>query len=109
MKMRHLLVEGYCDGKEGEKGCPCEGTLTFGIHCFACLQFSYAKCPNEISISNDEGVIKSIDDFIGFGGDMEPEDIEKRDEYIAIWMDICREKIRDAYDEYMSYILNQKE
>ena len=40
---------------------------------------------------------------------MEPKDIEKRDEYISIWKNICRKKINEAYDEYISYILPQKE
>lgn len=109
MKMQHLLIEGYCDGKDGEKGYPCQSTLKLGLHCLGCPQFSYTKCPNEIAISNDDGLIKSQEDFIGFGGEMEPEDIKNRDVYISVWNDICRKKINEAYDEYISYISSQKE
>ena len=109
MKMQHLLIEGYCDGKDGEGSYPCEGTLTLGLHCLGCTQFSYSKCPNEIAVSNNDGLVKSQEDFIGFGGEMEPKDIEKRDEYISIWKNICRKKINESYDEYISYILPQKE
>ena len=28
MKMRHLIIEGYCDGKSGEGDYPCENTLS---------------------------------------------------------------------------------
>lgn len=108
MEMKHLLIEGYCDGNKGEKEAPCEGTLVFGVYCLECSRFSYCKCPNEIAISNEEGLIETLEDFIGFGGEMEPEDIEKRDEYIAVWKDICRKKIKEAYDEYMSYFLKSR-
>ncbi len=104
MKMQHLLIEGYCDGKKGEDAYPCKGTLTLGIHCLKCPQFSYAECPNEIALSGKDGVIEKQEDFIGFGGEMEPEDIERRDKYIAIWNDICRKKMNEAYNEYMNYI-----
>ena len=101
MKMRHLLIEGYCDGKKGEESCPCESTLSLGTHCLECSYFSYTKCPNEIAISNDNGLVECNEDFIGFGGDMEPDDIKKREEYINVWRRICRKKINEAYEEYI--------
>lgn len=104
MRMQHFLIEGYCDGKEGEKNYACEGTLTFGLYCIRCPQFSYTKCPNEISVSDNEGLIKEQVDYIGFGGEMEPTNIEKREEYISIWNNICRKKIKEAYEEYISCI-----
>ena len=64
MRMQHFLIEGYCDGKEGEKNYACEGILRFGLYCLRCPQFSYTKCPNEISVSNDEGLIKEQEDYI---------------------------------------------
>lgn len=102
MRMQHFLIEGYCDGEEGAKNCACGGTLTFGLYCIRCPQFSYTECPNEISLSNKEGLIGEQEDFIGFGGEMEPADIEKREEYISIWNSICRKKIKEAYEEYMN-------
>lgn len=100
MKMQHLLIEGYCDGKEGEENRLCENTLSLGIHCLQCSHFSYTKCPNEIAVSNDNGLIECAEDFIGFGGDMEPDDFEKREEYINVWKRICKKKINEAYEEY---------
>ena len=101
MKIKHMLVEGFCDGKEGEKSVPCEGKLDLGIHCFGCPLFSYAQCPNEFAVSgNDGGVDRG--DFIGFGGDMEPISIVERDKYIDKWIKICKKKLDEAYNEYMN-------
>ena len=104
MKMQHLLIEGYCDGKKGQKNDSCKNTLKMGVHCLQCSYFSYSKCPNEIAVTDSEGVVEFQEDCIGFGGDMEPENIKKRDDYISIWKDICRKKISEAYDEYISHI-----
>lgn len=42
--MKHLLIEGYCDGKKGQKNDFCQNTLKIGIHCLECSHFSYSKC-----------------------------------------------------------------
>lgn len=102
MKMQHLLIEGYCDGKTKDGDYLCGNTLKLGIHCLRCPQFSYSECPNEIAISDNDGLVECQEDYIGFGGDMEPEDLEKRDDYIAIWKNICRKKIDEAYEEYIT-------
>lgn len=104
MKMLHIFIEGYCDGTKGKVNDCCKNALKPGIHCLECPHFSYTKCPNEIAVSNNDGLIECSEDFIGFGGEMEPEDLQKRDDYISIWKDICRKKINEAYDEYMSLI-----
>lgn len=106
MKMQHLLIEGYCDGKEGEEY-PCKNILKMGIHCLECSKFSFTTCPNEIAISNGSGLIETQKDYIGFGGDMEPEDLQKREYCLSIWKEICRQKINEAYDEYMRKIYNR--
>lgn len=100
MYMKHLLIEGYCDGEKSEVDFLCENSFKLGIHCLACPQFSYSCCPNELAVSNSEGVIESLDDFIGFGGDMEPVDGAAREEWIKLWKLICKEKIKEAYTEY---------
>ena len=102
MKMRHLIIEGYCDGKMEKDLYPCESSLNMGIYCLECPRFSYSKCPNEIAISNDDGVVEHREDFIAFGGDMEPDVFEKKEEYLSIWKEICREKVNEAYENYMS-------
>ena len=98
MKMQHLIIEGFCDGNEKLNIYPCNGELRFGIHCFKCPKFSYTYCPNEIALSNSEGV---VEEYIGFGGIMEPLEVERRDEYIEVWNKICKEKIDEAYNEYL--------
>lgn len=104
MRMKHLLIEGYCDETKAKKNNVCQNTFNIGIHCLQCSHFSYSKCPNEIAVSNNKGVIEGQEDFIGFGGDMEPEDLDKRADYISIWQNICRKKINEAYDEYISRV-----
>ncbi len=101
MKMDHLLIEGFCDGDKNQKAYPCKGTLKFGVHCIGCPKFSYTFCSNEMAISDVNGVVEYC---IGFGGNMEPTDVEKREEYIATWNRICKEKIDEAYDEFMKQI-----
>ena len=102
MKMQHLLVEGYCDGAIGDEIHPCENTFKLGIYCFKCSQFSFCECPNEIAISGEKGLIEHDEDCIGFGGNMEPDTLQDRDKRISLWRSICRRKIREAYDEYIS-------
>lgn len=109
MKIKHFIIEGYCDGKECKEELPCKKTLNMGLHCLKCLNFSYVKCPNEIAITDNEEVVEQLDDFIGFGGDMEPESVEEREDYISVWRRICREKIDEAYNEYIDYVANRKE
>lgn len=103
MKMKHLLIEGYCDGLKGQKNNICGNTFKIGVDCLECSHFSYSICPNEIAISDNEGVIVDQGDFIGFGGDMEPKDLDKRDNCIGVWKNICRKKINEAYDEYKGF------
>ncbi len=99
MKMEHLLIEGFCDAKEKLCTFPCNGALKIGVHCFECSQFSYTFCPNEIAISNGEGI---VEESIGYGGDMEPIEIERIEESISVWHKICKEKINEAYELFMS-------
>ena len=101
MIMKHLIIEGFCEGSENGDKCSCNGTLKWGIHYFECPMFSYTYCPNEIALSNADGI---VEDCIGFGGDMEPSESENREQYIAMWNKLCKEKITEAYDEFIEYI-----
>lgn len=103
MKMKHLLIEGFCDAEESVNTFPCKGTLKIGVHCFECSEFSYTSCPNEIAISNEDGV---VEECIGYGGDMEPIEIEKREGDVVRWNKICKEKINEAYDLFMKKMKN---
>lgn len=98
MKMEHLIVEGYCDAKSKNDKFLCNGELKIGIYCFECPMFSYTFCPNELALSDDKGVvIKNI----GFGGDMEPTNIQEREKCISEWSNICKRKIEESYDMYI--------
>lgn len=99
--MKHLIIEGFCDGNKGQDAYPCNNTMELGIHCFECSKFSYTHCPNEIAISNENGV---VEEFIGFGGSMEPLESEKREEYVEFWKKICKEKIDEAYTLFLRKI-----
>ena len=96
------MSEGYCDGAIGEEIHPCKNTFKLGIYCFKCTQFSFCECPNEIAISGEKGLIEYDEDCIGFGGNMEPDTLRDRGKCISLWKSICRRKIKEAYDEYIS-------
>ncbi len=107
MRMKHVLLELYCDcdiknEKEKPKYC-CD----FGDTCFEhnCQYLSYTYCPNEIAFAGASGVVESFDDCIGFGGDMEPEPYDENEVEILLneWKSICKKKIDEAYDEYIEF------
>lgn len=116
MKMKHIILEIYCDCEAIEKEeLPCYSIYKdneLGKHCFEsrCKFLSYVDSPNELAYSGDNGIVKEINDFIGFGGEMdtnvENSDYEEiRQKLLTKWGKICRNKISQAYDEYM----NEKE
>jgi hypothetical protein len=70
-----------------------------GLYCLECDLFSYIICPYEIALSNEDGMIESLDDFISI--DLDDEDGIMRYEKVPIWQKICKVKIAEAYDEYM--------
>ena len=94
------IIYEYGDADENRSTYPCGGALKFGVHCFECSKFSYTFCPNEIAVSDSEGI---VEEWIGFGGEMEPNEQEKKDEYVTEWNKICKQKINEAYDNFISY------
>lgn len=116
MIMKHLILEVYCDCQleNGDKlpyYC-LNGINNPGSHCFenACKFLSYTDCPHEIAYSGELGIVESSENFIGFGGEMEPEsnDISERNVLLSKWNDICVKKISEAYDEYMQFKIKTK-
>ena len=106
MNMKHLLLEVYCDCSQKEKPAYClKVGGEIGIHCFSnqCKNLSYTYADHEIAYASDFGVVEQLNDWIGFGGDMEPENLDetKRNELICEWKNICKKKIKEAYKEYM--------
>ena len=107
MKMKHVLLEIYCNcntESENEKPICCNG---IGNGCMEnnCKYLSYTNCPYEIAFAGCTGVIESFDDCIGFGGEMEPEtnNSSEREMLLKEWKSICKKKIDEAYDEYMKF------
>lgn len=106
MKMKHILLECFCDCEDKNEKLPCyERNGQLGIYCFqcGCKYLSYTKCPNEIAYANEEGVVENELDSVGFGGDMDGNDDNETKVLIDKWHEICRKKIDEAYEEYMNY------
>lgn len=107
MIMQHLMLEVYCDHIDLKKRTSClyENGKTIGSHCFdrKCQHLSFTKTENEIAYVGESGVVEESDEWIGFGGDMEPVDDEKRKMLMAKWKEICKKKMDEAYKEYMTY------
>jgi hypothetical protein len=105
--MKHVLLEMYCKcNSENEKEKP-EYCIGIGHNCIQhnCKYWGCTYCPNEIAFAGSTGVVESFDDCIGFGGEMEPEIYDSNEMNVLLkeWKAICKEKIDEAYDEYMKF------
>lgn len=99
MRMKHMLLEGFCDFEVPGSEYPCvhvQGKM--GLHCVGCKAFSYTSAPNELALSNDMSVIETIDDFIAADVDIYDDSIRRK--HIDKWNEICRIKIRESIEEY---------
>lgn len=111
MKIKHLLLEVYCDcnsnNGDTEPNFCANGAGWPGSHCFEnnCRFLSYTNCSNEIAYAGDTGVVEKLEHFIGFGGEMLPEPYDENQEKKLIdkWRDICILKISEAYEDFMKY------
>lgn len=103
MLLNHILVEGCCSGKKGNVQTPCKGNRKMSYDCFDCSYFGIGTCPFEICITDSEGIARTEDEWIGFGGEMNPEDWELEKIYKEKWREICKRKIAEAYEEFMDY------
>lgn len=103
MKMEHLLIEVYL-----EDDVDLNQDLEQGAKLKSLLESSrgYTITEHELVYAGKNGFVHEIEESIGFGGEMDiegnsEEAIEKRAELINLWNTICREKIDEAYEEYM--------
>lgn len=109
MIMRHLLLEVYCDytDSKSKNSCCLKGDGTISTECFKekCKHLSFTKTENELAYAGESELVENNDEYIGFGGDMEPENdnYEKRDMLLTKWKEICKKKLDEAYNEYMAY------
>lgn len=112
MPYTHLLLEVHCmyginEESELEKVPDfCKvGVDNPGYHCIKnmCRFAVYTDAPFEIAYAGEFGQVPDYDAWVGFGGDMEPENIgkEKTSELLKLWEEICRKKVGEAYKEYM--------
>lgn len=110
MRHIHLILEVHClyginEKQEQNTIAKCKyGHINLGYHCLEseCEFAAYADAPYEIAYAGKNGEV-AHDAWIGFGGDMEPENIDS-DKLCTLkksWEKICKAKIDDAYEEYM--------
>jgi len=110
MSFVHLMLEVYCgfdyreqDSAPEPKFCQ-KGINNPGYHCFQnqCPFVSYTECPNEFAYVGEMSIVKDNESSIGFGGEMEPDNDKETKKFLSLWENICKSKIAEAYDEYMS-------
>lgn len=109
MPYNHVLLEVYCSfGTNDEKNenVPefCPTVKEAGFHCLEnnCKYCGYTYADYEFAYADKQGLVPDSGYWIGFGGDMEAEDYdeEKNENLKALWKDICKQKIKEAYEEY---------
>lgn len=105
--MKHVLLEVYYeDGLDLEKML-IEG-FTFDELKEKDIKFTYADY--ELCFAGEAGIVQNLEDFIGFGGEMDVDsDLNKTDYQThsdrlkSEWEIISRKKIEEAYKDYMSF------
>lgn len=112
MSYSHVLLEVYCGyehRKDKTTNIPvyCKyGINDPGYHCFEkeCPFRSYTQSPNAFTYAGQFGEVKDRSSYVGFGGEMEPDDDDesKRKILLKLWENICKKKIDEAYDEYIA-------
>jgi hypothetical protein len=111
MRHVHLIIEVHClhgvDENDNDGTIPkyCRyGVRTPGYHCMEnkCKYVAYTDAPYEIAFAGEKGEVP-YDACIGFGGDMEPENVGQQEvlSLKKLWEVVCRGKIEDAYEDYM--------
>jgi hypothetical protein len=73
------------------------------------IRFTYADY--ELCYAGKTGIVQTIDDFVGFGGELDIDSDEENYETHSKklkeeWGEISRKKIQEAYDEYMEFKKN---
>ena len=94
----HILLEAYCLKEDNN----CKfGFQKINIKCFNpnCRYLSLVPCANELAITDNDGISSY---WIAFGGDMENDTLSESS--IEKWNKICKEKIDEAYREYMDML-----
>lgn len=103
MKMEHILIELFLDddvdlNQDLEQGAKLKDLIESSK---GCTIVEY-----EIAYAGKNGCVHGVEDCIGFGGEMDIDSnvenaSEKREFLVSLWEKICKEKIDEAYEEYM--------
>ncbi|MGX7264114.1 hypothetical protein [Enterococcus crotali] len=103
MKMEHILIELFLEddadlNQELEQGAKLKELIDSSKGC--------TIVENEIAYAGKNGFVHGVEDSIGFGGEMDIDSTienssEKRKDLIGLWEKVCKEKIDEAYEEYM--------
>lgn len=109
MRMKHVLLEVYCENNTSDSPSCCTNGIDHpGYHCLSenCPNVSFTYAPHELAYSGEFGVVPDSKAWIGFGGEMLPDDADEQQEVKlkALWESICRRKMEEAYIEYMEQI-----
>lgn len=108
MRMKHIMVEGYCSKDVPGDKYPCKSHgKKIGVYCLECTLFSYTKCPLEIAHSNEDSIIECMEDFVSLN--IEDIDVTIRNKKISKWNQICKTKIAEAYNEYLKWVEEEKD
>ena len=102
-----VILEIFCsylwDDKSNSEQTFCERGLS--RPCYRCLEdkctyIRYTYAPLEFAYSDETGEIFG-DNCIAFGGEMEVDDNETNISLKMLWEKICKNKLEEAYKEYM--------
>jgi hypothetical protein len=111
--LTHVILEVVCTFNFEHNDAPamptyCQnGADNPGVHCVLnnCPNMGFTDAPYELAFSDANGEIDISDDtnWVGFGGDMEPEGISEctRNQLECLWAEISKKKIKEAYTEYL--------
>lgn len=106
MTFTHVLLEVYCSKLDPKLNETCNKEGAPGYSCLAegCPNVSYTYADHEIAYTGKLGHTSDTQSFIGFGGEMLPDDADEQEEIRLkkVWEEICKKKIAEAYEEYMS-------
>lgn len=103
MKMEHILIELFLEddvdlNQDLEQGARLKDLINSSKGC--------TIVEHEIAYAGRNGFVHGVEDSIGFGGEMDIDSTidhsdEKRDFLISLWEKVCKEKIDEAYEEFM--------
>lgn len=102
-RVKHILLEVYY-----EDGLDLEAIFTedstFEELMNSKVGFTYAD--NELCYAGEHGIVHKLEDFVGFGGDMDIDpslsDYHEHNEQLKKeWEKIAKRKVQEGYEEYM--------